>query len=143
MAQQQDLGYNPPCFFWIAHYNDETSLPQYDPRTGEENSFKDIDQSKLKSFGWYPFTAALAKRIPQKVVVNPFLHPVILHLEGERRLIAVRRNFVHFGFRSGIKKRETLYLLGYQETIAGRNHKTILFIDEQGNVVVSSDFNFR
>ena len=41
--------------FWIAEYQDGTALPQFDPDTGEEHLFKEVDQSKLKRFGWYAF----------------------------------------------------------------------------------------
>ena len=46
----------PLVYFWIATYNDGTALAQFDPETGLPNKFTDIDQSRLKTLGWYPFS---------------------------------------------------------------------------------------
>ena len=49
-------------YFWIAEYKD-SALPQFDPETGKENLFKEIDQSKLIRFGLYPFSIKLWNKV--------------------------------------------------------------------------------
>ena len=65
--------------FWIAEYQDGTALPQFDPDTGEEHLFKEVDQSKLKHFGWYAFPPKLAQKV-ENAVVNPLLNSYVLEL---------------------------------------------------------------
>lgn len=73
--------------FWIAEYTDGQALPQFDLDTGKENLFKDIDFSKLKRFGWYPFTLLLAEFIPY-AMANPLLPSCVIALGPEDKLIA-------------------------------------------------------
>lgn len=91
------LEYNPPFLFWIAHYSDNTSLPQFDPEDGHENKFSDIDQSKLVRFGWYPFTAKLQKLVKPRVIVNPLLSSYEIELKPSQRLICFRQNKITMG----------------------------------------------
>lgn len=147
MQTNNNLEYNPPTFFWVSIYKDDTALPQFDPESGRENLFKDIDQTKLKEFGWYPFTPELASKLQIAVKINPFLPKYKIVLAPNQRLIALRRQFINYGFVSKgepfEKERKTIYLLGWQETVNGRNHKSILFIDEDGNVEISENFNWK
>ena len=53
--------------FWIAEYQDGTALPQFDPETGKEHLFSEVDQAKLKRFGWYAFPYDMLSKIPQAV----------------------------------------------------------------------------
>ena len=53
------------AMFWIAEYTDGMALPQFDPDTGAENLFKEIDMARLCRFGWYPFTDKM--NIPNSV----------------------------------------------------------------------------
>jgi len=89
------LGYNPPCFFWIAEFKDGKATPQFDPDTGEE-SFLDYEKEsdKLKSFGWYPISYALAEKMPIEARVKN-LPRFVLHLEKGDKLIAKRRQSIH------------------------------------------------
>ena len=215
------MGFSPPVFFWVAHYNDKTVLPQYDFESGTQNRFSDIDQSRLVGFGWYPFTAEFAEKLSALglTVVPKDLPTYELQLIGSQRLIGLMRQrikvftaflcqecgnvflaetedryhvdeiiqnnkpvkyispicpqckrfdlyvcpddrmpiskndagefYCHLCNKFYPKKtlrfqdeiRDTFYLLGWQSTISGRNIKSILFIDECGNVVVSDDFD--
>ena len=65
--------------FWIAEYEDGQALPQFDPDTGEEHLFKDVDHSKLKRFGWYAFPRKLANKV-ENAVVNPLLNSYTVDL---------------------------------------------------------------
>jgi len=110
-----DLGYRPLVYMWIAEYNDDSCLPQFDPETGRANRFAEIDQSKLCRFGWYPFSAEMAAKILDMTVIptrNPY-HVVELK-EGDK-LFAVRRNHIEFGIMGGgVRRVESLYLLGVE-----------------------------
>jgi len=217
--------YNPPVFFWIAHYEGGQCLPQFDPVDGHENLFRDIDQKQLVKFGWYPFTDDLRKVMSINASVNPFLPRIELEIGAGQRLIAFREQKIHHGsahlclkcgcmwqqrdasqgatelelpisnkwfeafdksrrryvaavcpkcgsytihvcpncqiertkyadgFRCAeckipcpdmtrripLEKRLTTYVLGWQETLEGRNRKILIRIDELGNVIAHQD----
>ncbi|GAI62698.1 unnamed protein product, partial [marine sediment metagenome] len=66
----------------------------------------------------------------------------IQHIDSSwQRPIVYRRHFVKMGLLDAQKKAEkVLFLLGWQATIAGRNYKSITYIDpETGNVEVRSE----
>ena len=154
MVMPMSLESNPPLvFFWIAEYNDNTALPQFDPDTCKENLFKDIDQSRLKAFGWYPFPKEFAEKLRSKGVnaVSKPLNFYRIELKEGWRLIAFRRNAIKYGLTgmgaiSSQKNRVLWYALGFQTTVRfgkrERNVKAIMFIDSDGNVVMSHDHNW-
>jgi len=133
------MEYNPLTFFWIAKYKDGTELRQFD-EDGKEHSFREIDQGRLESFSWVPFTREQVLSLPIRCVSRP-LPTYTLHLRENQRLIAVRRNYITYG--KGFEERRTIYLLGWQETINGKNYKSILYIHEDGSVEVSDSFEFK
>lgn len=110
-----DLGYRPLVYMWVAEYSDGYCLPQFDPETGKEKRFAEIDQSKLCRFGWYPFSAEMVAKILDMIVIptrNPY-H--ILELKEGDKLFACRRNHIEFGIMGGgVRRVETLYLLGIE-----------------------------
>ncbi len=126
------LGYRPLVYFWIAEYTDGSALPQFDPETGRENRFSEVDQQKLKRFGWYPFTTELAQKIlkAEKLVAIPTRNlPYAVRLENGEKLVAYRTNTIKLRTKSGeVKRGETVYVLGVD---CGK----ILEINESGNVV--------
>jgi Zn finger protein HypA/HybF involved in hydrogenase expression len=95
-----DVQFRPLVYFWIAFYNDETCLPQFDIESGKENNFRDIDQSKLDKFGIFPFTATMALNanrikgfmVALEVANLPYF---IMKLQENQRLIFFRRNKIH------------------------------------------------
>ena len=89
-------GYCPPVLFWIAEYVDGSCLCQFDPDTGQEALFKHVDQTRLRSFGWYPVTRKLADLVktPQ-LRVNPLLHTYRLELGPGQHLIAHKQQKIH------------------------------------------------
>lgn len=108
-----DLGYRPLVYMWIAEYRDGTALPQFDPDTGEEIRFANIDQSRLCRFGWYPFSAEMvAKMSVVAISTRNSIHTV--ELKPGDKLFAVRRNHIEFNLRGGIRRKATLYLLGVE-----------------------------
>lgn len=111
-------------YFWIAEYNDKTALPQFDPETGNENLFKDIDQSKLIRFGLYPFSKELSRKVPCSV--SDLLPKFVINLSSEDKLVYLRRNYIE---KIGSKENRFIkYLLGTQSYV--------LYIDEFGNTEI-------
>lgn len=91
------FGKRPLVFMWIAHYDDNTSLPQFDPLTCRENKFSDIRQDKLVKFGLYPFGQSFARKLQDNgiaVVSLPFLPKYEINLDKYKRLIYHRENFI-------------------------------------------------
>ena len=212
---------HPICYFWIAHYNDGTCLPQFDPYDFHPNKITDIDQSRLVKIGWYPLSISLAKALNDKgipAISNPLLPKIEVDITKDKRYILFTRNFIaneefricgacgkefkatanskifaDTKFPSPIcpycgahdywkckncgktfqrfeetestppekggaghcpecggylervrvtsrqftrEKRWRYYVVGYQETINGRNYKTLLYINENGDVEV-------
>ena len=126
------LGYRPLVYFWIAEYTDSSALPQFDPETGKENRFSEVDPQKLKRFGWYPFTPQLAHRIleSERTVVVPSKNPsYTITVENGDRLVAYRTNTVRLQMLKGaVVNGETVYVLGVE---GGK----VLQINEEGNLV--------
>lgn len=98
-----DLGYRPLVYMWVAEYRDGSALPQFDPETGEENRFAEIDQSRLCKFGWYPFSVEMVAKMSVKAIptINPYY---TIDLKPDDELFAVRRNHItHFTYRLCLK----------------------------------------
>ena len=87
----------PLVYYWIAHYNDGTSTPQFDTKTYEENKFSDINNDKLIKFGLYPFSKEYADGIRKynvNVISIPLLPTFEIDMSGDRRLIHYRDVFI-------------------------------------------------
>jgi hypothetical protein len=92
----EPLRYCPPVLFWIAEYMDGSCLCQFDPESGVEAKFKSVDQSRLRSFGWYPVSRKLATLVKTvQLRVNPLLHIYKLELGPGKGLIAHRQEKIH------------------------------------------------
>jgi hypothetical protein len=126
------LGYRPLVYFWIAEYTDGSALPQFDPATGKENGFSDVDQNRLESFGWYPFTVDLAQKIlkTENLVVFPAQNRAYsVSLKKGEKLVAHRTNTVKLKTGDGtVCHYETVYVLGVK---GGK----VLHINEEGHLV--------
>lgn len=116
-------------YFWIAEYSDKTAFPQFDPETGNENLFKDIDQSRLVRFGLYPFSDELSKKVACGIS-NPFLPKFVINLNNTDKLFFKRRNYIE---RCGqMEYRYIEYLIGTQNYV--------LCIDEFGNTEIKKEW---
>jgi len=111
--------------YWKAVYDDGTELLQFE-EDGTENKYVDIDRHRLKFFDLFKGTRLIFR----------------LHLEEGRRLICRAR---HSGkiktmiLRSKtkpapLKPAETIWLVGWQQTIGGENIQDIAYIFEDGHV---------
>ncbi len=107
-------------FFWVAVYDDDTTLPQFEGN-GQENLYKDICREKLVRFD---------------LIENQTGEPkVVLHLVEGMRLIHRRRNFIR---SDGI--RATVWLVGWQETRNGVNFQVINFVFPDGHIETMNRF---
>jgi len=98
--------------FWIAEYQDGTALPQFDPDTGEEHLFSEIDQDKLVRFGWYSFPSELAQKVAN-AALNPLLSSYVLNLPEGKELIAFRSTTIKTNLSGIVKGHEAgEYVLG-------------------------------
>ena len=129
------LGYRPLVYFWIAEYTDDSALPQFDPETGKENRFSEIDHRKLHRFGWYPFSPKLAQQIlkAEKMVVIPSRNrSYTVIVENGDRLVAYRTNTIKLHTRKGgVDHGGAVYVLGVE-------CEKVLQINEEGNVINGS-----
>ena len=107
-------------------------MPQFDPETGKENRFSEVDHNKLERFGWYPFSPKLAQKIlkSEQVRVTPTGNPAYtVTVKNGDRLVAHRTNTVKLQMhKAGVCHGQTIYVLGVE---GGK----ILQIDEEGRLV--------
>jgi len=128
------LGYRPLVYFWIAEYTDGSALPQFDPETGKENRFSEVDQQNLLRFGWYPFSLKLAQKIwvTEKTAVIPTANPSYAVTVKGDTLVAYRTNTIKLRMqKGGVGYGETVYVLGVE---GGK----VLHINEEGRVINGS-----
>jgi hypothetical protein len=87
----------PLVYYWIAEYDDNTKLLQFDEKTYKENRFDSINIKKLKKFGLYPFSRKLAKGVTDngnKCISIPFLSKYEINFNKEDRPIYYRDIFI-------------------------------------------------
>ena len=102
--------------FWIAEYQDGTALPQFDPDTGEEHLFKEIDHSKLKRFGWYSFPYDMVGKIPE-AVFSLVLDRYTVEIPQGEKLTAYRTTTLKVTLDGQPKKHEANeYVLGLEDS---------------------------
>ncbi len=98
---------------WRAVYEDGSGISQIE-NDGSTNKYQDIDRTKLKFFELWKENKLLFR----------------LHLEEGRRLIYRRRVTINMNARV----KWVVYLIGWQQTIQGRNVQDIAYIFEDGHV---------
>lgn len=142
-------GARPLLYYWAAFYEDETVLPQFDLETGEENLFKAVDLERVVQFGLFPFSPKFAEIVKEngvKVIPSMTFPRYLIRLEKGDELIHLRRNAIQTGITTGGEmkelQREIIYVLGKRRRVGRGWNNFILFINENGNVTVSSDFNY-
>jgi hypothetical protein len=106
---------------WKAVYQNGGELPQYN-EDGSENKYDDIDRKNLSQFMYV-------------IDDKPRL---VVHMNKTKRLI-YRRRVAQAFFDNKIT--EVVYLIGWQETILGRNTQMISFLFEDGHVEVVDKFD--
>jgi hypothetical protein len=108
---------------WHAIYDDETELPQYG-EDGEENPFGAIERNKLAEF---------------HMVDRETGEPVFsMTLDDGQRLIYRRR--VSMSGNTG-EVNWVVYLVGWQQTVNGKNVQSLNWIFPNGRIVNTGKFN--
>jgi len=98
---------------WVAQYNDGSELSQYNA-DGSENKYANIDRERLLTFGLFDNSGDLK---------------LAIHLDPGQRLI-YRRRVEH---RTGHQP-ITVYMAGWQQTIAGQNVQSIQYLFPDGSI---------
>jgi len=125
---------------WIAHFEDGRILPQFDFETGIENLYRAVLEypSRIKKLGFYPIPTDLATKIEAPVLSKPLPRYEVNIPEGAKPVI-LRRNYIKYGLRTGIKERSIIYILGWKK---GAEY-SLMYIDDEGDVELSDDFNYK
>lgn len=121
----------PYQYYWLARFSDREEVAQYSIN-GEEVLYREV-LDRLQAGKGLSFIAWIPTQKGKPTYVQ--------YIDSSwQRPIVLRRHFVKVGVLDGEKKAErTIFLLGWQATINGRNYKSILFIDsETGNIEVQS-----
>jgi len=134
-------------FTWIANFRDGSILSQFDPITGQEIRFKDV-QDKFESLQKFSLvntfqTLTVTVDLEQAVIIINKTQVVESDFGKNRnnvRLIYFRRNRLVYGNNlNTVLKHEIIYFIGYQyNDEVGQNHKLLFQIDAEGNIVVGA-----
>ena len=103
---------------WKAIYKDGEELNQYE--NGQELSYYKIDQSRIKFFQLIDNDKAI----------------LTLHIFDGRKLIYRRRVML-----KSTGEQEVIYLVGWQKNINGENIQSIVYIHEDGTILISGAWN--
>lgn len=118
----------PPLkYFWIVEYLDGKALSQFDPDTGKELQWSEVDESRVCKVSWAEFSRDLSDKI--KIETISVKRPKIHHVDfnpGEKILIC-RRN--HLAVSQKISKygHRIEYLIGKGES--GDNENIIVRLE--------------
>lgn len=112
---------------WVAVLDDGTSIAECDVQGRAVRGLADVPLERVRVFLLQPRRDGLPH--------------VTLALAQEQRLIFVRRrqHVLALDTGSSVGKVRTLHVLGWQQTIAGRNYKSVAYYLEDGSVLQSSD----
>ena len=81
--------------YWVAEYNNGRALPQFDPFSGKENQFSQVDHKNVLRFWWLPITLKMSMRFPN-TRYNPRLRQHGVGLNGSKGFVT-RRTQVTLG----------------------------------------------
>jgi len=114
-------------WYWSAVYSDNTYFDEIED-DGTLHNFREIDQERLIGFILRPLHAHL----PQFAVqVTP-----------NKRVIFFRKRKKVLNMNTGEQyDAPPFQCIGFQETVNGRNVKSYLFVDVEGNSVLTDDHN--
>jgi len=129
-------------FNWIASFNDNTSLSQFD-NEGNEVLFKEV-QNRFSDLTLFTIShqrknlSISVDLIQGLIFVNDQQRPWNNEIEKNNiRLIFFRRHRVVIDDIGRMRGQETVYFLGFQyQDQNGNNCQEVLQIDQQGNILV-------
>ena len=102
----------PLKYFWIATYTNGTSISQFDPDTGEECQWKEVDKSRVCRVTWAEFSRKLSKKV--KLDTISVRRPKMRHVDFDPNdeILICRRNHISFSFNMESKGNRIEYLIG-------------------------------
>jgi len=130
----------PLVFMWVTHFEDGRILPQFDFETGSENLYKAALEypSRIKKLGFYPIPVDLAQKIEAPVLPRLLPRYEVNIPEGAKPII-LRRNYIKYGLRTGIKERSIIYILGWKKG----DEYSLMYIHDDGHVEMSDNFEYK
>ena len=105
-------------FMWIVQFADGRAIPQFDPKTGKEILYSEVERygRAMTRAGWYPFTPRLSRLLASQGVETrmlPWSARAEMDFEAGDEPVIRRRRVKHVGVRSGKgQSDETFYILG-------------------------------
>lgn len=108
-------------YYWIVIYRDGEALSQFNPDTGEEYLWREVDQSRVCRVAWCEFSQDLAEKI--KIDVVSVKKPKMYHVDfsDNEKILICRRNHIFFSPNSESQRHEVEYLIGKGESGTNEN----------------------
>lgn len=102
----------PLKYFWIATYTNGTSISQFDPDTGEERQWSEVDESQVCRVTWAEFSRKLSKKV--KLDTISVRRPKMRHVDFDPNdeILICRRNHISFSPNIKTKSHKIEYLIG-------------------------------
>jgi hypothetical protein len=112
-------------FCWQVIYSDGSTLLEVE---GDVlHHFSDIDLKRVAGFILLPLIEGISQHAVQ--------------LDGEKRLIFVRRRPISYNPNNGEVSWTVWHIMGYQQTINGKNVKSLTYVAMNGDSFMSDDDN--
>lgn len=110
-------------WFWVAYYHDGGMLSQFDAETRTFHRFAEIDLERLAVFE------------VRRPVEGPSAFSIRIS-PGMRPIFFKRHQRLYVG--TPHERHDVLFCFGYQETVGGRNVKTLLTLRPDGTVTIEN-----
>lgn len=109
------MNYNPLRFIWLVEFNNGNCISQFDPDTGKENQWKNINTGRIAKLSWVTISIELSQKIleAEGIYTYPNIIPEVYTVKYEKSEIPLiyRRNYIEYSKSIGIN-RKTIYVLG-------------------------------
>ena len=109
------MDYNPLYFMWLAEFDNNDCISQFNYDTGKEILWKNINVKRIKKLSWVSIPLELSQKIftMEGIYTHPSIIPKIYSVEYENDEIPLiyRRNYIKFS-KTKIISRKTKYILG-------------------------------
>lgn len=114
-------------FSWIAYYKDGTCLKQFEGK--HENRYDEIRRKELSAFVLCEVTTGAAQ-------VTVYFDRPTQRLIHRRRITSDLTVFHGSSTQGQLKPKSTIWIVGWQELVNGKNVQLLLFLYEDGTVSV-------
>lgn len=99
-------------YFWIVTYINGMAISQFDPDTGDERQWSEVDESKISRIAWVEFSQKFSKKIKLNTisVKRPKMHHV--DFDPNDKILICRRNHISISPNTTTKENKIEYLIG-------------------------------